>query len=142
MSLGVGAGVIARSHFSADLSAFLPASPDAKQRMLIEQLQSGIASRTLFIGIEGGQDAADRAQVSREMGRKLRASGLFDQVQNGDTTEWKDAGTWVFDHRYQLSPDVTPARFTTEGLRDAILDTLSLLGTPAGNAFKPLLERG
>ena len=32
-----GAGVIARSHFSADLSAFLPASPDAKQRMLIEQ---------------------------------------------------------------------------------------------------------
>lgn len=136
-----GAGVIARSHFSADLSAFLPASPDAKQRMLIEQLQSGIASRTLFIGIEGGQDAADRAQVSREMGRRLRASGLFDQVQNGDTTDWKEAGTWVFDHRYQLSPDVMPARFTTEGLRDAILDTLSLLGTPAGNAFKPLLDR-
>ncbi len=39
-----GVGVIARSHFSADLSAFLPASPDAKQRMLIEQLQSGMSS--------------------------------------------------------------------------------------------------
>ena len=57
--------VIARTQFSADLSAFLPASPDARQRILIEQLQSGIASRTLFIGIEGGKDAAQRANVSR-----------------------------------------------------------------------------
>jgi len=139
--VAAGIGVIARSHFSADLSAFLPASPDAKQRLLIEQLQSGIASRTLFIGIEGGADAADRAKVSREMGRLLRAGGLFDQVQNGDHSDFREAGTWVFDHRYQLSPAVTPDHFTAAGLRDAVLDTLSLLGTPAGNAFKPLLER-
>lgn len=139
--VAAGIGVIARSQFSADLSAFLPASPDAKQRLLIEQLQSGIASRTLFIGIEGGADAADRAKVSREMGRLLRAGGLFDQVQNGDHSDFREAGTWVFDHRYQLSPAVTPDHFTAAGLRDAVLDTLSLLGTPAGNAFKPLLER-
>lgn len=139
--VAAGIGVIARSQFSADLSAFLPASPDAKQRLLIEQLQSGIASRTLFIGIEGGADAADRAKVSREMGRLLRAGGLFDQVQNGDHSDFREAGTWVFDHRYQLSPAVTPDHFSAAGLRDAVLDTLSLLGTPAGNAFKPLLER-
>ncbi len=58
-----GAVLIARTHFSADLSAFLPANPDARQRVLIEQLQSGIASRTLFIAIEGGKDAAQRAVV-------------------------------------------------------------------------------
>jgi len=139
--VAAGIGVIARSHFSADLSAFLPASPDAKQRLLIEQLQSGIASRTLFVGIEGGADAADRAAVSRETGRLMRASGLFDQVQNGDHSDYREAGTWVFDHRYQLSPAIAPEHFTVPGLRDAVLDTLSLLGTPAGNAFKPLLER-
>ena len=134
--------LIARTHFSADLSAFLPASPDARQRVLIEQLQSGVASRTLLIGIEGGKDAAQRADVSRALGKgDARRAGLFDQVQNGDTSDWKEAGTWVFDHRYQLSPDVTPERFTADGLRDAIVDTLSLLGTPAGNALKPLLER-
>ncbi|SEA06939.1 MMPL family transporter [Variovorax sp. YR216] len=139
--LAVGIAVIARSHFSADLSAFLPKSPDARQRLLIEQLQSGIASRTIFIGIEGGKDAAQRADVSRALASAMRQGGLFDQVQNGDTSEWKQSGTWVFDHRYQLSPGVTPERFTTEGLRDAIVDTLSMLGTPAGNALKPLLDR-
>ncbi|WP_234197165.1 MMPL family transporter [Pseudacidovorax sp. NFM-22] len=139
--LAAGVGVIARSRIDADLSAFLPAHPDARQRMLIEQIQTGVASRTLFIGIEGGRDEAQRAAVSRELGQRLRKSGLFDQVQNGDQSEWRDAGTWVFDRRYQLSPAVTPEHFTVEGLRNAILDTLSLLGTPGGNAFKPLLER-
>ncbi|SIP90653.1 MMPL family transporter [Pseudacidovorax sp. RU35E] len=139
--LAAGVGVIARSRVDADLSAFLPAHPDARQRMLIEQIQTGVASRTLFIGIEGGRDEAQRAAVSRELGQRLRKSGLFDQVQNGDQSEWRDAGTWVFDRRYQLSPAVTPEHFTVEGLRNAILDTLSLLGTPGGNAFKPLLER-
>ncbi|WP_225782945.1 MMPL family transporter [Xenophilus sp. Marseille-Q4582] len=140
LALLAGIAVIARSHFSTDLSAFLPASPDARQQVLIEQLQSGVASRTLFIGIEGA-DGATRGAISRDMGRRMRASGLFDQVQNGDHSEWKDAGEWVFTHRYQLSPAVTPEHFTPEGLRNGILDTLSLLGTPAGHALRPLLER-
>ncbi|MDP9901893.1 MMPL family transporter [Variovorax ginsengisoli] len=136
-----GAGIISRTQFSGDLSAFLPASPDARQRVLIEQVQSGVASRTLMLGVEGGRDAAQRAEVSRALGKAMRASGLYEQVQNGDTSELQEAGTFVFDHRYQLSPEVNPARFTVDGLRDAIYDTLSLLGTPAGNIVKPLLER-
>lgn len=140
-ALLAGIAVISRTHFSADLSAFLPASPDARQRVLIEQLQSGVASRTLLIGIEGGQDAAQRAEVSRALGKAMRASGLFDQVQNGDTADYADTGSFVFERRYQLGPDVAPERFTVPGLRDAIDETLSLLGTPAGNLVKPLLER-
>ena len=139
----VAAGVvlITRTHFSADLSAFLPRSPDARQRVLIEQLQTGVASRTLLVGIEDGTDAAQRAVVSRSVASAMRESGLFDQVQNGDASDWKAAGTWLFDHRYRLSTSVTPERFTAAGLHDAIADTLSLLGTPAGNLVKPLLER-
>ena len=140
-ALLAGVAVISRTHFSADLTAFLPASPDARQRVLIEQLQTGVASRTLMIGIEGGKDAAQRADVSRALGKAMRASGLFDQVQNGDNSEWQEAGSFVLDHRYQLAPDITPERFTVQGLRDAIGDTLSMLGTPAGNIVKPLLER-
>jgi predicted exporter len=136
-----GAAVIARTPFSADLSAFLPASPDARQRVLIEQLQSGVASRTLMAGVEGGTGAAQRADISRALGRAMRASGLYEQVQNGDTTDWQDAGTFVFDHRYQLSPDVSAERFAADGLRDAIGDTISMLGTPAGNLMRPLFER-
>lgn len=141
LALVAGIALIARTHFSADLSAFLPESPDERQRVLIEQLQSGIASRTLFIGIEGGKDAAQRAEVSRAVAAAMRESKLFDQVQNGDTSDWKESGTWLFDNRYRLAPDITPERFTAAGLRDAIVDTLSLLGTPAGNITRPLLER-
>ncbi|MGI4777462.1 MAG: MMPL family transporter [Janthinobacterium lividum] len=136
-----GVAVVSRTQFSADLSAFLPASPDARQRVLVEQLQSGVASRTLMAGIEGGKDAARRADISRALGKAMRASGLFEQVQNGDTGDWQEAGAFVFDHRYHLSPDVTSERFTEAGLREAIVDTLSMLGTPAGNMVRPLLER-
>ncbi len=136
-----GCGVlIARASFTADLSAFLPASPDARQRVLIEQLQSGVAARTLMLGIEGG-NATQRAQASRDLATALRAGGLFEQVQNGDASAWQSAGTWLFDHRYQLSPGVSAQRFTAAGLREAIDDTVSQLGTPAGEALKPVLER-
>lgn len=135
-----GAMVIARTHIGADLSAFLPKSPDVRQRVLIEQLQSGVASRTLMLGIEGGS-TEQRAAVSRAVGKDMRESKLFDLVQNGDVSDWSEAGAWVLQHRYQLSPGVTPGQFTAEGLRDAINETLSMLGTPAGNAIKPLLDR-
>jgi predicted exporter len=131
---------ITRSHFTADLSAFLPANPDAQQRVLIEQLQSGVPARTLLLGIDGGT-AASRAQASRTLAGALRGSGLFEQVQNGQTEAWADVGTWLFEHRYQLSPAVDAQRFSAAGLREGINDTLSLLGTPLGNAIKPLFER-
>ena len=131
---------IARTPFTADLGAFLPAAPDARQRLLIEQIHSGAPSRTLLMGITGG-DAAARAQASRELARALRDSGRFDQVLNGDTEAWAGFGPWLFEHRYLLSPAVTPERFTADGLREAIAEATSLLGTPAGAALKPLLNR-
>ena len=133
-------GQILRTPFTADLSAFLPAKPDARQRVLIEQLESGLPARTLLLAIEGG-DAKARADASRALAKTLRAGGLFEQVQNGETEVWAQIGEWIFEHRYQLSPGVDAQRFTAAGLRDAIADSLSLLGTPAGNAIKPLLER-
>jgi predicted exporter len=130
--------VIARSHFTADMSAFLPASPNPGQQVLIDQIRQGTPARTLLIGIEGG-DAAQRAEASRALARALRGSGLFEQVQNGERGDWAASGEWIVAHRYLLSPAVTPERFSVAGLRDAITDTLSLLGTPAGVAVKPLL---
>jgi predicted exporter len=138
--LAACATLIVRTPFVADLSAFLPAKPDARQRVLIEQLQSGVAARTLFIGIAGGT-APQRAEASRQLAAALRASGRFEQVHNGGNEGYADIGPWLFAHRYLLSPGVTPQRFTPAGLREGIEDTLSLLGTPAGNALKPLLDR-
>jgi predicted exporter len=131
---------ITRTTFNADLSAFLPASPDAQQRVLIEQLQSGAPARTLLMGIDGGT-AQSRAAASRALGAALRNSGLFEQVQNGETQAWAEVGTWLFEHRYQLSPAVDAQRFKAAGLREGIQETMGLLGTPMGNAIKPLFDR-
>ena len=138
--LAAGVGQILRTTFTADMSAFLPANPDAQQRVLIEQLQSGLPARTLLIAIEGG-DAKARADASRALAKGLRKSGLFEQVQNGETEALTQVGDFLVQHRYALSPAVDAQRFTPAGLREAIDETLSLLGTPAGNAIKPLLER-
>jgi predicted exporter len=138
--LAAGLAVVFRMQVSTDLSAFLPAAPDARQRVLIEQLKSGMTARTFTIAIEGGAPA-QRTQASRTLGAALRASGLFMQVHNGERSAWADVGAWVVQHRYLLSPAVDAQRFTAAGLRDAINDSLSLLGTPAGALVKPLLER-
>ncbi|WP_029000784.1 MMPL family transporter [Azohydromonas australica] len=132
--------LIARARFTADLSAFLPVSPSAQQRVLIDQLRSGVASRTLLVGITSG-GAAERAQGSRALAAALRADARFDQVHNGERGDWTAAGELLLRHRYQLSPAVDAERFSVAGLRDAIDETLSLLGTPAGAAVKPVLER-
>jgi predicted exporter len=139
-ALAACVAVIVHTRFSADLSAFLPAAPDARQRALIEQLRSGVAARTLLIGIRGG-DAVQRAAASRALAAKLRANAQFEQVLNGDFSAFAAVGQWVLEHRYQISPAVNAQRFSAEGLREAIDDTLSLLGTPAGSSVKPLLER-
>ena len=85
--------------------------------------------------------ALQRAAASRALAKALRDSGLFEHVQNGETEAWAEVGTWLVDHRYALSPAVDPQRFSAAGLRAGINETLSLLGTPGGNAIKPLLER-
>ena len=140
LALAAAALQIARSPFSTDLSAFLPRSLEPQQRLLIEQIESGAPARTLLIAIEGG-NAEARAAASRALAAALRASGRFTQVSNGEREGYAEFGRWLFEHRYQLSPALTPAHFTAAGLREALDETLALLGTPAGALVKPLLER-
>jgi predicted exporter len=144
-ALLVAAWAIVRTPFVADMSAFLPARPDARQQLLIEQLQSGSAARTLLIGLAGGSAGSagdvERAAASKALATALRASGAVEQVHNGETAGFAEVGRWLFDNRYLLSPAGAPPHFGADGLRAAIDDTLSLLGTPAGAAIKPILER-
>ena len=76
--------VISRAHFSADLSAFLPSAPTARQRLLVDQLREGIVSRLILAGIEGG-DANTRAEISRGMAAALRKDSRFVSVNNGES---------------------------------------------------------
>ncbi|HWM65584.1 MAG TPA: MMPL family transporter [Steroidobacteraceae bacterium] len=132
--------VVVFAHYTTDLSAFLPRSPTATQRLLVDQLREGIASRSILIGVEGA-DSAERARISLAMGRRLRADPQFVAVTNGEPVGLDRDRELLFNHRYLLSEAVSADRFTPNGLRDAVQETLDLLASPMGMLAKSLLPR-
>ncbi len=132
--------IISRSQFTTDLSAFLPRSPTPAQQVLLEQLRNGLASRLILVGIEGA-DAPTRARLSKQIARRLRADPAFVTVNNGEPVNAERDRTFLFNHRYLLSPAVTPAHFSVAGLHAALSDSIDLLASPAGLLVKSLLPR-
>lgn len=132
--------VILRTHFVADFSAFLPSAPNARQQLLVEQLRDGIVARLMLVGIEGA-DTAERARLSRELAAALRQDPAFVGVQNGEAGTQARDQTYFFDNRYLLGADVTRARFSAEGLREAIGNALDALSGNAGLLVKKLIPR-
>ena len=137
--LGCGA-IISRTHFTTDLSAFLPRTPTPEQQLLMDQLRDGLASRLILVGVEGA-DAATRAGLSRQMAGRLRADAAFVSVNNGEAVNDQRDRAFLFDNRYLLSPAVTPAHFSADGLHAALGDSIDLLASPAGLLVKSLLPR-
>ncbi len=132
--------IISRTRFTTDLSAFLPRSPTPEQQLLLEQIRDGLASRLILVGIEGA-DAPTRAGLSKIIARRLRADPAFVSVNNGESVNAERDRAFLFDNRYLLSPAVTPARFSVEGLHAAMSDSIDLLASPAGLLVKSLLPR-
>ena len=132
--------VVARAHYSTDLSAFLPAHPTPTQQLLVDQLRDGPASRMILIAIEQG-DAASRARVSSSLVQRLREDSEFSSVNNGESAAAQTDREFLFQHRYLLSEAVNAQRFTAAGLNAAIRETIDNLASPAGLLFKSLLPR-
>ncbi|OYY94164.1 MAG: hypothetical protein B7Y41_07490 [Hydrogenophilales bacterium 28-61-23] len=132
--------LVSRASFTADLSAFLPRTPTQEQQLLVEQLKSGIASRLILIGIDGGDQAA-RARVSLDLAARLRADARFLHVANGESLGLERDRQILLDNRYLLSPAVNAERFTVDGLRAGVEDSIDLLATSAGMFSKALLPR-
>src|SRR5690242_1319573 len=130
--------VISRSHFTADLSAFLPSNPTAEQQLLMDQLKDGLASRLILVGIEGA-DPKTRATLSKTIAQKLRNNPAFVSVNNGEPITTERDRSYLFSNRYLLSPAVTPEHFSTVGLHDAVSDSIDQIASPAGLLIKSLL---
>jgi len=140
LAMLAGAAVVWNSRFSADISFFLPARPTVEQQVLVDQLKEGAVSRLLMLAVEGG-NAAQRATLSRDLHARLAALPEFVSVQNGDVGSQDAVRDFLLRHRYQLSPAVTPERFTVPGLQAAISNSIDLLASPAGLLLKPYLTR-
>ena len=138
LAMLVGAVIVWNSRFTADMSFFLPSRPTAEQQVLVDQLKESVVARLLMIGIEGG-DAGQRAALSRDLRRRLAQLPAFAAVQNGEAGSQQADRDFLFKYRYLLSPTVSPARFTSDGLRSAIGNSIDLLASPAGMLIKTLL---
>ncbi|MBS1143844.1 MAG: hypothetical protein H6R14_1250 [Proteobacteria bacterium] len=140
LAMLAGAVVVWNSHFTADMSFFLPAKPSPAQKVLVDQLKEGVVTRLLMVAIEGG-DAPKRAAMSRSLRARLQKLPDFVAVQNGEAGSLDADRDYLFRHRYLLSPAVKPERFTVDGLRASIANSVDLLASPAGMMIKPLLPR-
>ncbi len=132
--------VISRSQFTTDLSAFFPRSPTPAQQLLLDQIRDGLASRLILVGIEGA-DAHTRAVLSKQMALRLRTDAAFVSVNNGEPVNDGRDRDFLFNHRYLLSPAVTPERFSAQGLHAALEESIDLLSSSAGLLVKSLLPR-
>lgn len=130
--------IVVRARYNADMSAFLPAAPTAGQRLLLQQLRDGPASRLILIGIDGA-DRGSRARLSASLAQRLRRDPRFTLVTNGEPMGAD--GPFLFEHRYQLSEAVSAQRFSIAGLRSAIQATIDQLSTAEGSLLKSLLAR-
>lgn len=140
LAMGAGAVVVMQTSFSTDMSFFLPGRPTAEQQVLVDQLREGVVSRLLMVGLEGG-DAIERARLSRELRARLSPQAEFVSVQNGESASLETERDFLLRHRYLLSPAVTPTHFTTDGLRESIINSIDLLASPIGLFLKPFLTR-
>jgi predicted exporter len=133
--------IITQTRFSADMSAFLPRSPSPAQQILVDQMQSGAASRLLLLAIENAPEPT-LAALSKEFGRRLRADTAdFRAVNNGDAAanDFTAMRDLFWRYRYALSPTVTPQRFTVDGLHKALENDLTLLSSNMGGLVKETL---
>jgi predicted exporter len=139
-SLAVAAVVAWHARYITDLSAFLPAHPTAQQRILVEQLRDGPASRLLLVGIEGGS-RRERAAVSNGMERRLRADPEFASVSNGQEASADRDRDFLVAHRYLLSDAVDTQHFSAAALESAMRETVADLASPEGLIIKSLVPR-
>ena len=136
----IGAAIVARTSYVTDLSAFLPRAPSATQRLLVEQLRAGPFAHMIMVAIEGA-DERQRAQASLQLAARLRTDPAFSAVANGDPIQLQHDREFLFGHRYLLSTQITPQRFSVGGLHAAIGDSLDALASPEGLLLKPLFPR-
>ncbi|HEV7821392.1 MAG TPA: MMPL family transporter, partial [Burkholderiales bacterium] len=133
--------IIARTDFTADMSAFLPRTPTPVQQILVQQLRDGVVSRLILMGIEGAAPEV-LAQTSKRFAAGLRQlPDVFASVNNGEELALNKDREFLFRNRYLLSPAMSPEHFSSAALRSALEEDLQLLASPAGALLGKILPR-
>ena len=123
----------------ADLRLFLPNPVTPEQRLLLEEIGEGPASRVLVIALDGA-DAPVLADVSRALVDSLRHNPSFRLITNGEVS--LDAvPDELLPYRFLLSPTLDTQPLDEQYLHSELLARGRDLASPAGAFLEEWLPR-
>jgi predicted exporter len=142
----VAFGVKQKLIVSSDLRSFMPPAQNADQKLILDEIGEGPASRLLMIAISGAAPE-QLDELSRGLLQALQADSHFSRVLNGDLQLAQTLGdatsstSSLLPYRYLLSPTLDHAAFDAPFLRDQLEQRVEDLASPAAGMLKPLLAR-
>jgi predicted exporter/predicted hotdog family 3-hydroxylacyl-ACP dehydratase len=123
----------------ADLRLFLPSPSTPEQRLLLEEIGEGPASRVLVIALDGATPER-LADVSRAFAASLHDNPHFRVVSNGELS-FDSLPDELLPYRFLLSPTLDTQLFDAGFLRQQIQARARDLASPAGTFLEPWLPR-
>jgi predicted exporter len=122
-----------------DLRLFLPSPATPEQRLLLDEIGAGPATRVLAIAL-GGAAPETLADASRALAEALRNNEQFRFVTNGEIS--LDAlPEDLLPYRFILSPTLDSQRFDAAYLHRELQARARDLASPAGSFLEPWLPR-
>jgi predicted exporter len=123
----------------SDLRRFMPAAANADQKLLLDEIGDGPASRLLLLAIGGAQQEA-LAPLARSLAQKLRSDPHFARVLDGESDP-AALDPALLPYRYLLSPTLDHATFDSAFLHSELEQRVEDLSAPAADMLKELLPR-
>jgi predicted exporter len=124
---------------SSDLRLFLPTPSTPEQRLLLEEIGEGPASRVLIVALAGAAPE-QLAATSRDLLAELRVQPAFAWAANGELA--LDAlPDELLPYRYLLSAALDEQALDADYLAAALEERAKDLSSPAGLMLEPLIPR-
>lgn len=114
-----------------DMTSLMPGATSATDKLMLQQLRRGPASRMLIIGI-AGSNPEQLAEFSTALIEHLRSSDRFVYVNNGGEEASDRDRAFVMSNRYLLSPADSSRTFSVAALKAKMQQQLQVLASPLG----------
>lgn len=133
-----GLWVSANLHLSGDLRRFMPEARTPAQKLLINELGEGPASRLVLVALSGDRPEI-LADISQRMRQQLSSDARFTLVANGGDTTLEAIPPRLRPYRYLLSDTFDAQSMDADYLRGQLDARVQDLGSPAASLVEPLL---
>lgn len=129
---------VARVRIDGDVSRFISTQQPSWQLDLGAALLAGPAGQLLIIAIEAPSNQ-EAARASRTLTERLRGTGLFATIHNGEFGPLAEEFEPLVPFRYLLSDRVDPSTFGEVNLGRSLRQGAEMLGDARGWMVSPLL---